>query len=63
MAAALAARLSGEADAQITHAYRLVFQREPGTAERAAAARLIATHGVPAFCRALLNANEFIFIE
>ena len=31
--------------------------------ERAAAEKLIAQHGKPAFCRALLNSNALIFVE
>ena len=30
---------------------------------RAAAGRLIATHGLAAFCRALLNMNELIYLD
>ncbi len=61
MAKALATRVQdGDAVAQ---AYRLVFQREPTAKEREAATRLIATHGRDAFCRALLNANELLYLE
>ena len=61
MAKALAARLQ-KGDA-VTQAYRFTFQREPSAKERAAATQLIATHGAEAFCRALLNANELIYLE
>ncbi len=61
MAKALAARIqTGDA---VTQAYRFTFQREPSAKERAAATQLIATHGTEAFCRALLNANELIYLE
>jgi mono/diheme cytochrome c family protein len=61
MAEALAARIqTGDA---VTQAYRFTFQREPSAKERAAATQLIATHGTEAFCRALLNANELIYLE
>jgi mono/diheme cytochrome c family protein len=61
MAKALANRIqSGDA---VTQAYRFTFQREPSAKERAAATQLIATHGTEAFCRALLNANELIYLE
>jgi hypothetical protein len=63
LAAALAARLDGDESQQIRRAYELAFQREPSAAERTAGAALIAGHGVKAFCRALLNANELIFLE
>ncbi len=61
MASALAARL-GKADPVAT-AYLLAFQREPSAKERAAAEKLIAAHGLEAFCRALLNANELLYLE
>jgi hypothetical protein len=61
MARALAARVqNGDAVAQ---AYRLTFQREPSAKEREAATKLIAAHGLEAFCRALLNANEFLYLD
>ena len=61
MAAALAARLT-TADT-IGEAYRLTFRRAPSPSERAGADALIAKHGKDAFCRALLNANELIYLE
>jgi hypothetical protein len=61
MAAAFASRL--EAADPIGSAYRLAFQREPADRERAAAERLISEHGLRAFCRALLNANELICLD
>ncbi|TSA32786.1 MAG: DUF1553 domain-containing protein [Opitutales bacterium] len=61
MAKALAGRLDG-AD-PIAQAYSFALQRQPTASERAAAEKLIAKYGKSAFCRALLNANELIFIE
>jgi hypothetical protein len=43
-------------------AFRLAFGRPPTSDERNAAARLIASHGTTAFCRALYNANEFVYV-
>lgn len=61
MAAALAARVqTGDA---VTQAYRIAFQRPPTAKEHAAATELIATHGADSFCRALLNANELLYLE
>lgn len=59
-----ATRLEQEADgaARIDRAFALAFGREPRDSERAAAARLIEAHGLSAFCRAILNANEFLFV-
>jgi len=41
----------------------LLFQRVPGETEREAAEKLIQAHGLRAFCRALLNSNELLFLE
>jgi mono/diheme cytochrome c family protein len=65
--ALFAERLQREAgpdvDEQVRRAFQLAFQRDPHPAELAAAAQLIAAHGTPVFCRALLNANEFIHTD
>jgi mono/diheme cytochrome c family protein len=61
MAKALAARRQSS-DA-VTQAYRITFQRKPSAKEHEAATQLIATHGAEAFCRALLNANELLYLE
>lgn len=50
-----------EPEAQITEAYRLAFGRKPEGAEKKAALELVARHGLPALCRALMNANEFLY--
>ena len=49
-------------ESQIQRAYWLAFNRAPEKQELAAAKALIAVEGLPAFCRALLNANEFLYI-
>jgi len=48
--------------AQTRQAFELAFAREPDQVELAASVKLIREHGLPAFCRALFNANEFINI-
>jgi hypothetical protein len=60
-ARALAGRLSRQDP--VGDAYVLALQRAPATAERSAAEALVATHGVAAFCRALLNASELLFLD
>lgn len=61
MAVALAGRLDvGDVAGS---AYRLTFQRAPTPAEREAAEALVAKHGRQALCRALLNANELLFLD
>jgi len=61
MAKAIAVRIE-QGDA-VTQAYAFVFQRPPTAKERSAAEQLIARYGRTAFCRALLNANELLYIE
>ena len=67
MAEALAARAKGDAGAdpadQVTRAYQLVYGRAPAAAERASAERLAAAHGLRAVARALLNSNEFLYVD
>jgi hypothetical protein len=66
-AAALAERLRREAGddpaKQAARAFELLFQRPAAAEEIAEASRLITAQGLPAFCRALYNANEFVRIE
>lgn len=68
MAESLAARLSREAaednlTAQIELAFHLAFGRGPDQAEEAAAVALAETHGLRAFCRAILNSGELIYVN
>ncbi|HSQ58381.1 MAG TPA: DUF1553 domain-containing protein, partial [Gemmata sp.] len=49
--------------AQVKRAFLLAFQREPTPKEQTAAEDLVREHGLPALCRALFNANEFVFVE
>ncbi|MEE3370960.1 MAG: PSD1 and planctomycete cytochrome C domain-containing protein [Planctomycetota bacterium] len=53
----------GNIDDQITRAYHLAFARNPIAEESAAAHRLIKDFGLLVFCRALYNANEFIYVH
>ena len=48
-------------EAQVTRAFQLAFQRQPDQDERTAALFLLRRQGLPAVCRALLNANEFLY--
>jgi hypothetical protein len=47
---------------QADRGFLLAFGRDPSPAERDAAIALIRDHGTPALCRALYNANEFVFV-
>jgi hypothetical protein len=42
---------------------RLAWLRTPDATERVMFAEFAQTHGLPAFCRLLLNSNEFLFID
>ena len=48
---------------QIRLAFRRAFGRKPSSEESRAAVQLVQTHGLRALCRALLNANEFLFLQ
>ena len=48
---------------QVDRAFHLAFGRIPQASERDAAVKLIGEHGLPALCRALFNANEFIYVR
>jgi mono/diheme cytochrome c family protein len=64
--ASLAERLrreGGDEAGQVDRAFRLAFGRPPAEAERAAAVELIRRHGLPAFSRAMYNANEFLYVD
>ena len=62
----LAERLRGDAGAevkaQVRRAFRLLFSREPSRGELAAARQLVEREGLLIFCRAMLNANEFVYV-
>jgi hypothetical protein len=52
-----------EPASQVNRAFALAFGRNPNEAERGAAVALIRAHGLPALTRALLNANEFVYVD
>jgi len=47
---------------QVGLAFALALQRPPAQAERQACAAVAGEHGLAAVCRALFNANEFLFV-
>ncbi|MEQ2006093.1 MAG: DUF1553 domain-containing protein [Limisphaerales bacterium] len=49
-------------EAQVKRAFQLVFTREPALEEVAVSVKLVEAHGLPALCRALFNANEFLTV-
>jgi len=62
-----AARLTREhpenSDAQIRRAFELCYGRPAANDEVELAAGFISEAGLPAFCRAMLNSNEFLFLQ
>jgi hypothetical protein len=47
---------------QVRRAFRLAFGRDPDASESSGGAGLARRHGLSALCRALYNANEFVYI-
>lgn len=66
-AQALAERIGKEAGAdvagQVRRGFELVFQRRPDAEESDRAQELVRAEGLATLCRALLNANEFLYIQ
>lgn len=50
-------------DHQVDRAFALAFQRLPVPGEKTAALQLVGRDGLVALCRALLNANEFVYVD
>ncbi len=54
---------SANVDQQIKRAFLLFYARSPVAQEQQAARQLIATNGLDAFCRAMINSNELIYLD
>jgi hypothetical protein len=48
---------------QVERAFLLAFGRKPSSREEQASIQLVKEHGLAALCRALCNANEFLYID
>ena len=48
--------------AQVNLAFRLAFGRDAKYPEVSSSVELIGRHGLKVFCRALFNANEFLYV-
>jgi hypothetical protein len=53
----------GDRATQIKEVFRLAFSREPDSTELSNAKQLADEHGLSAVCRAILNSNEFLFLQ
>ncbi|MCB1202806.1 MAG: DUF1553 domain-containing protein [Verrucomicrobiae bacterium] len=56
-------RLGKEGGDPVDRAFQLAFARPPTDEESAQAAQFITSEGIAAFCRALFNANEFVYVD
>jgi len=65
MAGAFAARLAEEdtVESQVVRAFQIAYQRAPDDAERKASAAAVRVSGLRAFCRALLNSSELVYLD
>ena len=67
MADALAARARADAgpepDAQVRRLFALAYGRSPSAEEIAAASKVAQAHGLRALARAVLNSNEFLYVD
>ena len=52
-----------DSTAQVARAFQLTFGRKPTSTEAAAAVSLVQGRDLTQFCRMLLNANEFVYID
>ncbi len=59
----LIAEAGGEPTKQVAHAYQLAFARDPKPPELAMSIEFIRANDLAAFCRVLLNANEFLYLN
>lgn len=66
-AKALAKRVASESpstpESQVDRAFSLALQRRPDPEERAACVRLLQRRNLQELCRALLNLNEFVYVD
>ncbi len=58
-----AGRIEREGGDPVARAFLLAFGREPSPHEENVAAEFIKAEGLFAFCRALFNANEFVYVD
>ena len=52
-----------EPRAQVREVFRITLQRDPRTAERDACLKLLERRSLPELCRAMLNLNEFAYVD
>jgi hypothetical protein len=62
-AARLEREAAGDRAAQVRRGFALALSRQPDDAELAAAVALVERAGLVQFCRMMLNANEFVYVD
>jgi hypothetical protein len=62
-AARIQREAGGDVGRQLERAYRLAYGRPPTGEEAAAARPVVRAHGLRIVCRALLNSNEFLYVD
>jgi len=67
MAERFALRIEAEAGAnaedRVTRAYQLAYGRDPTDEERNVAAKVVSEHGTATLTRAIVNSNEFLYVD
>ena len=62
--AILAAKVhSSNKEASVKKLFQIVYNRNPDTAEMRMSLKVLESEGMQILCRALLNSNEFVFIQ
>jgi hypothetical protein len=63
LAQRLRASAGEKVENQVENAFRLAFSRPPSQSELDDSVTFIRQQGLEAFCRAILNSNEFLFVS
>ena len=63
MAKRVRQEVGNEPKAQVRHVFRIALQREPKPEEHEACLRLLRRRSLPELCRALINLNEFAYVD
>jgi hypothetical protein len=62
LAARIRRDVGPESGTQVNYAFELLLGRNPDSDEWQLSSNFVTQHGLEAFCRAMLNANEFLFV-
>ena len=62
-AARISTEVKDDVGKQVDRAWQLSLARKPDATETALSVALVKNHGLPALCRGLFNANEFVLVD